>query len=79
MNQQQPTPHREPILPRLDRQRCTRCGECVTACPAHVIEMAQGQPVFARPQDCTYCTACEGACPAGAIRCAFTVAWDDPL
>jgi 2-oxoglutarate ferredoxin oxidoreductase subunit delta len=50
------------------------CGECVSACPANVLEMGasrrrgiKNQVVVARPEDCLDCRACEVTCPHGAI------------
>ena len=49
--------------------RCTRCGDCVSACPRQVLKSGDGgYPVidFAR-QGCSLCGDCSRACPTGAI------------
>ena len=65
-------------LPELEfRARCTRCGDCVTACPVkaikvdHAAEEGAGYP-FIDP-DTNPCVLCSGqpcmpACPAGALQ-----------
>jgi ferredoxin-type protein NapG len=56
---------------------CSRCGNCVTACPAHAIKMdangllADGFPyIIADTQPCVVCTelACMKSCPTGALK-----------
>ncbi|MCK7544105.1 ferredoxin-type protein NapF [Marinobacter bryozoorum] len=44
---------------------CTRCGDCVTACPEQVLAPGDGgfpQVVF-RGEGCTFCGECAAACP----------------
>jgi ferredoxin-type protein NapG len=65
-------------LPELEfRTRCTKCGDCVTACPVHAIkidhsaEEGGGYPfIDANIQPCTLCTGqpCMPACPSGALQ-----------
>ncbi|MBN1873486.1 MAG: 4Fe-4S binding protein [Anaerolineae bacterium] len=64
------------ILPKIDLNRCVRCGECVRQCPTQAVEMCEEGPVIVRPEACTYCTACEALCPQGAIRCEFEIVWE---
>ncbi len=48
---------------------CTKCGECVEACPENVITFdPAGFPVF-NPSDnpCTFCGNCARACPTSAL------------
>jgi ferredoxin-type protein NapF len=48
---------------------CTRCGDCVRACPQSILRLASnGFPEinFARGA-CTFCAACSAACTAGAL------------
>jgi len=51
---------------RVDEAICTGCGDCVKACPAEAIALADGR---ARIDDaiCTDCGSCADACPQGAI------------
>ncbi|WP_180888085.1 ferredoxin-type protein NapF [Ruegeria sp. THAF57] len=48
---------------------CTKCAECVSACPEGLISMEPGgYPVF-KPNDnpCTFCGECARACPTDAL------------
>jgi NAD-dependent dihydropyrimidine dehydrogenase PreA subunit len=56
------------LLPVLDESRCTRCGDCVAACPTKCLEMQPGRPWLARPADCVSCGACAAVCPADAVK-----------
>ncbi|MBL8642869.1 MAG: ferredoxin-type protein NapF [Rhodospirillaceae bacterium] len=50
-------------------EKCTRCGDCVSACPQHVlINLDGGYPAF-DPQrgECTFCGECVTACSAKAL------------
>jgi len=57
--------------PRLDAQRCTKCEECVKACPTQAMKgVYAGGSEFFRP-GCWACGACVEACPEDAV--AFTL------
>jgi NAD-dependent dihydropyrimidine dehydrogenase PreA subunit len=62
-------------LPKIDLDRCDRCGLCVEQCPSGAVEMGAVGPIIARPEDCTYCTECEGFCPQSAITCPYEIVW----
>lgn len=50
-------------------QRCSRCGDCVQACPARILVAAQGGYPgvdFSRGQ-CAFCGDCLSACRTGAL------------
>ena len=49
--------------------RCDQCGECVAACPSHLIEAANnGLPrINFLKGDCDFCTACARTCGTGAL------------
>lgn len=49
--------------------RCTGCGDCVRACPTHVLDLPDDAtvPVVARLDQCQTCFMCELYCPADAI------------
>lgn len=60
-------------------QACNACGDCLTACPEHVlVRDADGRARF-DPQrgECTFCGDCATACTTGAIdRLRVPRAWD---
>ena len=61
------------VLPRLYRDLCTGCGDCVEVCHANALAIRELKVVIARAGDCDYCTDCEAVCPIGAIACPFEV------
>ena len=58
------------VLPQISLKRdlCTLCGDCVTACPAEAVELADG-PVF--KDCCIACYNCLRACPENALQADF--------
>ena len=57
---------------------CTRCDDCVRACPEQVLlRGADGLPRF-EPQrgECTFCGDCARACTSGALEGALTRPWE---
>jgi NAD-dependent dihydropyrimidine dehydrogenase PreA subunit len=65
------------VMPHIDQQRCTGCGDCVTACPAEALALEEGHAVMAQPEDCQYCGDCEDLCPVGAIARPFEIILSD--
>ena len=63
------------VLPKIDYERCTLCGACVTGCSQDALEMGPDGPVFSVPENCTYCTDCEALCAEGAITCELEITW----
>ncbi len=53
-------------IPKVNKEECTGCEECVDACPADAITMADDIAVI-DSKECTECSACIDACPAEAI------------
>lgn len=64
------------ILPEIDLNLCTACGQCAVGCPENALDMTAVGPQFTRPQNCTFCTQCESLCPEGAIRCELEIVWN---
>ena len=54
-------------FPKVDLDKCTGCGTCVSVCPQNVFEMKNGKSHVARPEDCVECGSCVENCPVGAI------------
>ena len=55
-------------FPKVDKQKCTGCGTCVSVCPQNVFEMKGGKSHVARPEDCVECGSCVENCPVSAIK-----------
>jgi len=53
----------------VNRQTCTRCGQCVADCPARIIAMEEGVPTIAADKEvsCYRCQHCLAVCPVGAV------------
>ncbi len=54
------------VRPRVDADRCRRCGACAENCPPGAIEVTDGIPRI-RTADCIRCFCCQELCPADAI------------
>jgi len=54
--------------PKIDQDKCTKCGTCIEVCPVNVFEKKDDKTVVAKPEDCIGCRACEAQCPAKAIE-----------
>ena len=52
--------------PIVDEEKCAGCEECVEACPAEAISMANGIAVISA-DECTECGTCSKKCKMGAI------------
>ncbi len=59
--------------PRLDRNLCTGCGDCIAACPTSALAQVGGKAALASPEKCTYCAACETICPVDAIELPYLI------
>lgn len=51
---------------RVDVRKCTRCGQCVAACPAEAMRLADGRYLIDTGR-CHLCFCCSELCPAGAV------------
>lgn len=54
------------IFIKVDTGKCVKCGDCVTACPTCVLEMAANGPEV-REDQCIECGHCVAVCPTEAI------------
>ncbi len=55
-------------FPKLDKNKCRKCGLCVKTCKSNAIFQAPGQyPIFIKDL-CSGCSACWLVCPHKAIR-----------
>jgi len=64
------------------QERCSRCGDCVSACPTRLLVAGGGGYPEAdfnprrAPVGCTFCAACLDVCKTGALsRCDEQAAW----
>ena len=54
---------------RIDRRRCTGCGQCREVCPGNLLQVGEeGKTEIRCLQDCWGCTACVKECRYQAIR-----------
>ncbi|MGI6655639.1 MAG: P-loop NTPase [Desulfobulbus sp.] len=53
-------------VPKIDAERCTLCGECVTICRFNALAVA-GKQVLVFPELCHSCGGCLAVCPEGAV------------
>jgi len=57
----------ENMIPKLDSDKCIKCGQCAQVCREHAIAFVKNKnPIFIYDQ-CTGCKACKIVCPVGAI------------
>lgn len=52
---------------RIERSRCTGCGDCQRICPVGAIEIVDGKSVIDQ-ETCIQCGFCQGVCTHDAIR-----------
>ncbi|QLG87751.1 ferredoxin-type protein NapF [Chitinibacter bivalviorum] len=58
-------------------EQCTRCGECLSACPSQIIVAGDGgfpEIDFSRGE-CTFCGECRDACQPKALSLIAEMAW----
>ncbi len=56
------------ITIKIDYDKCSGSGECVTACPVSIYEVVNGKAVAKNVEECIECCACVSACPNNAIE-----------
>jgi ferredoxin-type protein NapF len=66
------------IDPHLFADRCTRCDDCVRACPEQVlVRDGDGLPRFEPERgECTFCGDCASACASGALLASVSPPWE---
>lgn len=52
---------------KIDSDKCTGCGACITVCPHTVIAMNENIAFLANKDRCIECGACSQNCPVNAI------------
>ena len=55
------------ISPKIDRKRCTGCGDCITICPQDAIALIDGKSKIGK-ETCIGCAECISICPQEAIK-----------
>lgn len=65
-----------PEMPKLDPEKCDRCGLCVSACTCGAIVLIDNTITIIETDDCGWCTTCELICPNNAIVCAYEIVFD---
>ncbi|MCP4677778.1 MAG: 4Fe-4S dicluster domain-containing protein [Deltaproteobacteria bacterium] len=53
-------------IPKVNKEECTGCEECVEECPAEAIKIVDDVAVI-DAGECTECSACVDTCPAEAL------------
>ena len=53
---------------KINKEKCSGCGNCVEVCPFGVLEIKNGKAVVKNFKNCKKCGACMSACPNNAIR-----------
>lgn len=66
------------VLPIINLELCTGCGDCVIACLGKAVVLRQGYATIVQPEACTYCGDCEEFCPEGAIARPFEIVFRAP-
>ncbi len=56
------------FLPKINQEKCIKCGQCVKACLSNALFQPKGKPPIVLPELCSHCGACQLACPTGAIE-----------
>lgn len=63
----------ERLMPEIDREHCTLCGDCVAACPEHSLSIDPVIGIVLDEETCAYCGTCEDICPLGLISLPYDI------
>ena len=55
------------FAPKVDQEKCIKCGNCQTYCPEGTVMLKDGEEVIFDYRFCKGCGVCANECPAGAI------------
>lgn len=58
----------ETMVPRINKEKCTKCGKCAEVCRENAIVQVKDQHPMVLEKQCIGCRACKIACPTGAIE-----------
>jgi len=53
---------------KINKEKCSGCGNCVDVCPFGVLEIKNGKAIVKHPEKCKKCGACISTCPNNAIK-----------
>ena len=63
------------MLPVIDKEACTGCGQCVEICPPLALSLKDDKAQV-EAEFCEECGFCAAECPAGAIAIPFPTSVD---
>lgn len=52
---------------KINREKCLRCGACVSVCPVQALELTE-DGIKWNEEKCTFCGKCGKICPVNAIE-----------
>ena len=53
--------------PKIDHNKCIKCGECTRICPPHTMQIKKGEYPHLKTNQCIRCWCCAEVCPQNAI------------
>ncbi len=54
--------------PKIDKEKCIRCGECNKICPPKAMQIKKGEFPHLKNKQCIRCWCCAEVCPQNAIK-----------